>query len=58
MITKSEFCDDKITLPKSLKAFNIPEFGAKSVIRKKGPVIAFGTNIEEPGQRVEKLMAL
>ena len=58
MITKFKFCDDKITLSKSLKVINIPEFGAKSVIRKKGPVIVFSTNIEEPGQKVKELMAL
>lgn len=58
MITKPEFYDDKITLSKSLKKLNILEFGAKSVIRKTGAVIAFGTNIKPPVQRFKELLAL
>jgi len=57
VITKVEFCDDKITLSKSLIVINIPGSGAKSVIRKTGAVIAFSTNIEKPVQEVKELMA-
>ena len=58
MITKVEFYDDKITLTKYLKAFNIPEFGAKSVIKETGAVTAIGTNFTKSAQRVNELMAL
>ncbi len=54
MITKVGIFDDKKTLSKLLKILTIPTFGAKRVIKKTGPVIAFGANFTKPVQRLER----